>query len=69
MTDKERLLIHRDGNPDCPACQTNRVHTREELGPPLHPLAGHGYAAETGWTHPDLVPAAVAKYKPTEVSL
>ena len=61
MTETESKLIHRDGNPDCPACQKKRVHTRRELGPPHHPYAGHGYTREVGWTHPDLIPAPKSK--------
>lgn len=33
---------------DCPACQEHRVHTVDDWA--NHPLAGHGYTLETGWT-------------------
>lgn len=36
---------------DCAACQERRCHTAEEWK--NHPLAGHGYTPETGWTHPE----------------
>lgn len=35
----------------CPACESKRTHTDEEWK--NHPLAGHGFTPETGWTHPD----------------
>lgn len=37
--------------PDCPACQAKRLHAPEAWL--HHPLAGHGYARETGWTRPE----------------
>lgn len=36
---------------DCAACQAKRCHTAEEWA--NHPLAGHGFTPETGWTHPE----------------
>lgn len=45
----------------CPACDSNRLHTEQEWKE-HHPLAGHGYTREQGWTHPDLA-AAVEKSK------
>jgi hypothetical protein len=36
-------------DPSCPACQDKRVHDVSEWL--NHPLAGHGYTKETGWSH------------------
>lgn len=36
----------------CPACTARRFHTDKERAD-FHPLAGHGYTKEQGWTHPD----------------
>lgn len=36
---------------ECPACAARRVHTDLERTI-YHPLAGHGYTKEQGWTHP-----------------
>ncbi len=55
MTEKERLLVLPDGNPLCTACNADRIHTPAEWKE-YHPLAGHGYSPEVGWTHPDLEP-------------
>jgi len=38
-------------DPTCAACTGERCHTAEEWK--KHPLAGHGYSKETGWTHPE----------------
>lgn len=35
----------------CKACRDKRCHTNVEWR--NHPLRGHGYSLETGWTHPD----------------
>ena len=35
-------------NAPCPACSAARVHTPADWQ--HHPLAGHGYTQETGWT-------------------
>lgn len=40
-------------NSDCIACQEKRQHTVKEYKQ-YHPLAGHGYTPESGWTHPDI---------------
>jgi len=40
-------------NPDCPACIGFRLHTENEWEQ-FHPLHGHGFTRETGWTHPEL---------------
>lgn len=45
--------ILRTPNPDCPACVYGHLHTPEYLKR-FHPLAGHGYTPEQGWTHPFL---------------
>lgn len=37
--------------PTCAACMGERLHTAEEWK--NHPLAGHGYTKESGWSHPD----------------
>lgn len=37
--------------PECAACMAERCHTEEERQT-YHPLSGHGYSKETGWTHP-----------------
>ena len=39
-------------DPECPACVAKTQHTEEDWK--NHPYAGHGYAHEQGWTHPDL---------------
>lgn len=39
----------------CPACEAKRQHTEAELKT-YHPLAGHGYTSESGWTHVSLEP-------------
>lgn len=36
----------------CAACVAHRCHTPAEWK--NHPLAGHGYTPEQGWTHPSL---------------
>lgn len=38
-------------NPGCPACKGQRCHTAVEWE--FHPLAGHGFIAGQGWTHPE----------------
>lgn len=38
-------------NQVCKACRDKRCHTKVEWR--NHPLAGHGYTRETGWTHPE----------------
>jgi len=38
-------------DPSCPACANRRLHTPEEWK--NHPLAGHGYSPETGWSSPE----------------
>ena len=43
--------------PGCPACEAHRVHSPEEWRE-FHPLAGHGYTRESGWTH-EVLKAAV----------
>jgi hypothetical protein len=35
----------------CKACRDHRCHTKVEWR--NHPLAGHGFTLETGWTHPE----------------
>ena len=35
----------------CKACRDHRCHTKVEWR--NHPLAGHGFTPETGWTHPE----------------
>jgi hypothetical protein len=35
-------------NPNCPACISGVRH--DEISRRLHPLMGHGYTKETGWT-------------------
>lgn len=47
--------ILRTPHPDCPACRHFRLHSDDEQRA-FHPMAGHGYAKEVGWTHPDLEP-------------
>lgn len=45
-------------NPECPACVAQRLHTEQEHR--YHPLMGHGFSPETGWTHPE---AKAAHYR------
>lgn len=47
---------------NCPACAAGTYHTQQEFKD-FHPLAGHGYTREQGWSHPDLEQAAVEKAK------
>jgi hypothetical protein len=49
MKASERELVHRTPNPECPGCIAMRLHTPEEFKQ-FHPLAGHGFSIETGWT-------------------
>ncbi len=51
------LTVNRTPNPDCPACKAFSRHTPEEYRQ-FHPLGGHGFARESGWTHPDIAPDA-----------
>ena len=44
--------------PGCPACEARRRHTAEERRE-FHPLSGHGYSREVGWTLTTLPPLAV----------
>ncbi len=37
----------------CPACQERRQHTEADWR--HHPLRGHGYTQETGWTYERVV--------------
>lgn len=39
-------------NPSCPACIAHRYHSDLERIT-HHPLSGHGFTKEFGWTHPD----------------
>lgn len=57
MPDPRAQLIARTPAPGCPACEARRRHAPEERRE-YHPLAGHGYAPELGWTHPVLVQKA-----------
>lgn len=54
MSEPQKLLP-----PACPACREKRIHTDEEWK--NHPLRGHGFADNRGWTHPDLEAAAAKK--------
>lgn len=56
---KQELTL-RTPNPNCPACQKSRLHSDEERKT-FHPLAGHGYTRETGWSHPQLKAEAYTK--------
>jgi len=38
--------------PECGACMGQRLHTDAEWKQ-HHPLAGHGFTRESGWSHPD----------------
>lgn len=40
----------RTPNPTCPDCQAGRLHSEENCTL-YHPLMGHGYSRETGWTY------------------
>lgn len=62
MTTVSDQTIHRTPNPNCGACIAQRVHDNAEWAY-FHPMAGHGFTPETGWTHADLLPAgAVMKH-------
>lgn len=56
---KERVVNQQDQayNPNCPACVSYRLHTEAEWDR-YHPLRGHGYTKEQGYTHSDLARAA-----------
>lgn len=43
-------------SPQCPACIAKRLHSESEWEA-FHPMRGHGYTREQGWTHPALKPA------------
>ena len=58
MNAAERSLIRATPQPNCPACQRQEVH--DEMDWLYHPFRTHGYVSESGWTHPDLKPKAVA---------
>lgn len=47
---ESKLIKNPSFNPDCPACIEQRTHDTVEWA--LHPLAGHGYSPESGWTGP-----------------
>lgn len=36
-------------NPNCPACKTGKQHTEDEWKA-FHPLAGHGFTKEQGFS-------------------
>lgn len=40
----------RTPNPDCPDCKTGHWHSAENRRL-YHPLAGHGFVKELGWTY------------------
>jgi hypothetical protein len=46
--------------PSCDACMAERWHTKEE-DQRYHPLSGHGFTKETGWTHLELATLAAFK--------
>jgi hypothetical protein len=48
-------------NEPCPACDAKRLHSEEEWK--NHPLRGHGYTKEQGWSHPALKAEADANAK------
>lgn len=43
----------RTPNQNCPACRRGALHEPHHWQT-FHPLAGHGFSKESGWTHPDL---------------
>lgn len=45
-------ITSRTPQPECCACQTKALHTEEDWL--HHPLKGHGFIREHGWTHPSL---------------
>jgi len=53
MDSKLDETINRTPNPKCPACINKRFHEAPGLDA-YHPLAGHGFIKEQGWTHPSL---------------
>jgi hypothetical protein len=38
-------------NSRCPACRAQRIHSENDWI--NHPLRGHGFTPETGWTYPE----------------
>lgn len=48
MTPAELDEMLKPDQADCPACLQKRCHTQAEWK--THPLAGHGFSKETGWT-------------------
>lgn len=47
---KGRRMNSRNSN--CPVCQAGKHHTKAETRK-YHPLVGHGYTPESGWTSPE----------------
>jgi hypothetical protein len=58
MTATERSLILSTPQLNCSACQRQAIHTEADWK--YHPFHTHGYVRESGWSHPDLRPKAVA---------
>lgn len=48
------LTIDRTPNEDCLDCRMKSRHRNLLEWRFYHPLAGHGYTKELGWTHEDL---------------
>jgi hypothetical protein len=49
FADARRLTVMARPAPGCSACEYRRLHTPVELAA-FHPLAGHGYQKEQGWS-------------------
>jgi len=45
----QEKAFFRTPNPHCPACRAKRMHSAAQILE-YHPLAGHGYSPQTGWT-------------------
>jgi hypothetical protein len=52
---------------NCPACISQRWHTEAEWL--NHPMRGHGFTREQGWTHPDAQKAHDAEMAEVERKL
>ncbi len=50
---------------NCKACRDHRCHTKVEWR--NHPLAGHGFTPETGWTHPDAKRLSIEEHRTANV--
>lgn len=60
MTGRDDPTVMRTPALGCAACREFRLHTLYETRE-FHPLSGHGYNPQQGWTHSDLALEATRK--------